>query len=125
MTATPGIPGCRDLTNDRDQPRKKGMDLMQVGLSVREGTLSSVTLLRRLNNHSRKNQIYKVYREVGRAVRTVVLLRYLSDPQPHNFGSRSPRRRTRPRPTTGTPSGCTSAGTATCPPAIPNSRRKP
>ncbi|MFG3213806.1 hypothetical protein [Streptomyces tendae] len=26
MTATPGIPGCPDLTNDRDQPTKKGMD---------------------------------------------------------------------------------------------------
>lgn len=56
-------------------------DLMQVGLSVREGTVSSVTLLRRLNNHSRNIQIHKVFREVGRAVRTVVLLRYLSDPQ--------------------------------------------
>jgi TnpA family transposase len=55
-------------------------DLMQVGLSVREGTVSSVTLLRRLNNHSHKNQIYRVFREVGRAVRTIVLLRYLSDP---------------------------------------------
>ncbi|GGT45542.1 hypothetical protein GCM10010254_75400 [Streptomyces chromofuscus] len=54
---------------------------MQVGLSVREGTVSSVTLLRRLNNHSRKNQIHRVFREVGRAVRTIVLLRYLSDPQ--------------------------------------------
>ncbi|GCB51556.1 transposase [Streptomyces sp. NL15-2K] len=54
---------------------------MQVGVSVREGTVSSVTLLRRLNNHSRKNQIYRVFREVGRAVRTIVLLRYLSDPQ--------------------------------------------
>ncbi|MET9777233.1 Tn3 family transposase, partial [Streptomyces sp. NPDC006367] len=47
-------------------------DLMQVGLSVREGTVSPVTLLRRLNNHSRKNQIYRVFREVGRAVRTTV-----------------------------------------------------
>ncbi|MEU3282429.1 Tn3 family transposase [Streptomyces antibioticus] len=55
-------------------------DVIQVGLSVREGTVSSVTLLRRLNNHSRKNQIYRVFREVGRAVRTIVLLRYLSDP---------------------------------------------
>ncbi|MET7458069.1 Tn3 family transposase [Streptomyces sp. NPDC005574] len=55
-------------------------DLMQVALSVKQGTVSSVTLLRRLNNRSRKNQIYQAFREVGRAVRTVVLLRYLSDP---------------------------------------------
>ncbi|MFE3866073.1 Tn3 family transposase [Streptomyces goshikiensis] len=56
-------------------------NLIQVGLSVRESAAFSVTLLRRLNNHSRKNQIYKAFRKVGRAVRTVVLLRYLSDPQ--------------------------------------------
>lgn len=54
--------------------------LMRVALSVKEGTVSSVTLLRRLNNRSHKNEIYKVFREVGRAVRTVVLLRYLSEP---------------------------------------------
>ncbi|MFD5430241.1 Tn3 family transposase [Streptomyces sp. NPDC127084] len=55
-------------------------DLMQVALSVKQGTVSSVTLLRRLNNRSKKNQIYQAFREVGRAVRTIVLLRYLSDP---------------------------------------------
>jgi TnpA family transposase len=54
---------------------------MQVALSVKEGTVSSVTLLRRLRNHSRKNNIYRAYRELGRAQRTVVLRRYLSDPQ--------------------------------------------
>ncbi|MFK0294722.1 Tn3 family transposase [Streptomyces sp. NPDC090442] len=54
--------------------------LMRVALSVREGTVSSVTLLRRLNDKSHKNQVYKAFREVGRAVRTIVLLRYLSDP---------------------------------------------
>lgn len=43
----------------------------------------------------------------------------------HSCGNRSPGRRTRPRHTTGTRNGCTSAGTATCAPAIPNSRRKP
>ena len=36
--------------------------------------------MRRLNNRSKKNQIYQAFREVGRAVRTIVLLRYLSDP---------------------------------------------
>jgi TnpA family transposase len=53
---------------------------MRVALSVKQGTVSSVTLLRRLNNRSRKNQIYQAFREVGRAVRTTVLPRYLSDP---------------------------------------------
>lgn len=65
---------------DWDLIHRHWPDLMQVALSVKQGTVSSVTLLRRLNNRSRKNQIYQAFREVGRAVRTMVLLRYLSDP---------------------------------------------
>ena len=56
-------------------------DLMQVAISVSEGRLCSATLMRRLRSNSRKNRIYKVFREVGRSVRTVALLRYLADPQ--------------------------------------------
>ena len=54
-------------------------DLMRTVISIREGALSSVTLLRRLGNDSRKNRLYRAFREVGRAVRTLVLLRYLSE----------------------------------------------
>ncbi len=39
-----------------------------------------VTLLRRLGHDSRKNGLYRAFRELGRAVRTLVLLRYLSEP---------------------------------------------
>jgi TnpA family transposase len=56
-------------------------DLMQVAISISEGRISSATLMRRLRSNSRKNRIYKVFREVGRSVRTVALLRYLADPQ--------------------------------------------
>lgn len=56
-------------------------DLMQVAISISEGRLSSATLMRRLRSNSRKNRIYRVFREVGRSVRTVALLRYLADPQ--------------------------------------------
>ncbi|MFD0662317.1 Tn3 family transposase [Thermocatellispora tengchongensis] len=55
-------------------------DLMQVAISISEGRLSSATLMRRLRSNSRKNRIYKAFREVGRSVRTVALLRYLADP---------------------------------------------
>ena len=44
-----------------------------------QGRISSSALLRRLGNHSRKNRIYKAFRELGRAIRTTVLLRYLSE----------------------------------------------
>lgn len=36
--------------------------------------------MRRLRSNSRKNRIYKVFREVGRSARTVALLRFLTDP---------------------------------------------
>ena len=35
--------------------------------------------MRRLSSNSRKNQIYKAFREVGRVMRTVALLRFLAD----------------------------------------------
>ncbi|MFF1840080.1 Tn3 family transposase, partial [Streptomyces sp. NPDC058231] len=53
--------------------------LMRVAVSVREGTISSSTLLKRLRSGSRKNATYAAFREVGRVTRTVQLLRYLSD----------------------------------------------
>ncbi|WP_280442746.1 Tn3 family transposase [Nocardia brasiliensis] len=55
-------------------------DLMQVAISISQGRRSSATLMRRLRSNSRKNRTYKVFREVGRSVRTVALLRYLADP---------------------------------------------
>jgi TnpA family transposase len=55
-------------------------DLLRAGISLREGRLSSVTLLRRLGNHSRRNRLYKALRELGRVIRTITLLRFLSEP---------------------------------------------
>lgn len=55
-------------------------DLLRTSISIREGRVSSVTLLRRLGNHSHKNRLYRAFRELGRVIRTVTLLRYLSDP---------------------------------------------
>jgi TnpA family transposase len=56
-------------------------DIMRVVLSIRAGRISSAALLRRLGNESRRNGIYRAFRELGRAVRTIVLLRYLSEPE--------------------------------------------
>lgn len=56
-------------------------DLMQIVLSIRAGKISSVTLLRKLGHESRKNRLYQAFRELGRVVRTVFLLQYLSDPE--------------------------------------------
>ena len=54
-------------------------DLMRVVLSIKEGTVLPSTLLRKLGNYSRKNRLYRAFREVGRVIRTAFLLRYLSN----------------------------------------------
>jgi TnpA family transposase len=55
-------------------------DIMRVVLSIRAGRISSAALLRRLGSQSRRNRIYRAFRELGCAIRTIVLLRYLSEP---------------------------------------------
>lgn len=60
---------------------KHWQDLLQVVLSVRAGKISSATLLRKLGHESKKNKLYQAFSEVGRAVRTIALLRYLTDPE--------------------------------------------
>jgi TnpA family transposase len=56
-------------------------DVMRVVLSIQEGRISSDVLLRRLSTYSRRNNFYKAFREIGRVIRTVQLLRFLSDSQ--------------------------------------------
>jgi TnpA family transposase len=53
-------------------------DLMQVALSVHTGTVLPSMLLRRLGTESRQNQLYRAFRELGRVVRTLFLLEYIS-----------------------------------------------
>lgn len=90
--------------------------LMRVAISVREGAISSTLLLRRLRAGSRKNATYTAFREVGRVIRTVQLLRYLSDAR---CAGGSPRPRTRSRRSTASPSGSASATAGSSPTTTP------
>jgi TnpA family transposase len=54
-------------------------DMLRVVLSIQAGRITASTILRKLGNYSRKNRLYQAFRELGRVVRTVFLLRYLSD----------------------------------------------
>lgn len=54
-------------------------DLMRVVLSIKAGKVSSSLLLRRLGTYSRKNRLYQAFQELGRAVRTVFLLEYITN----------------------------------------------
>ena len=53
--------------------------MMHVAVSIRTGNILPSDILRRLNSSSRKNKLYFGFRELGRVVRTIFLLRYLSD----------------------------------------------
>lgn len=66
---------------DRELIETHWIDLMRVAISIHAGEVSSSMLLRRLTSESRKNSIYRAFREVGRVVRTITLLRYISEPQ--------------------------------------------
>lgn len=54
-------------------------DLLQVVLSIQAGKVLPSMLLQRLNSYSRQNKLYLAFRELGRAVRTLFLLEYISD----------------------------------------------
>jgi len=53
-------------------------DMLRVALSIRAGKIMPSTILRRLATYSRKNKLYFAFRELGRVVRTIFLLQYVS-----------------------------------------------
>ncbi len=54
-------------------------DMLRVVISIKAGKIAPSTILRRLGTASRKNKLYYAFRELGRAVRTQFLLKYVSD----------------------------------------------
>lgn len=54
-------------------------DMMQVVLSIQAGKVLPSMLLRKLGSRSRKNRLYLAFRELGRVVRTLFLLRFISE----------------------------------------------
>lgn len=52
-------------------------DMLRVAVSIRTGKITASTILRRLGTASRKNKLYFAFRELGRVVRTMFLLRYI------------------------------------------------
>ncbi len=54
-------------------------DMLRVAVSLQTGAMLPSDILRRLTSSSKKNKLYFALRELGRVVRTVFLLRYISD----------------------------------------------
>lgn len=55
-------------------------DMLRIAISIQEGRIAPSVILRRLGTNSRKNKIYFAFQELGKAIRSGYLLRYLSDP---------------------------------------------
>jgi len=53
-------------------------DMLRVVLSIKAGRVTASTLLRKLGTYSKKNRLYQAFRELGRALRTEFLLKYLA-----------------------------------------------
>ena len=54
-------------------------DMMRVVLSIKAGKVMPSTLLRKLSSYSRKNRLYQAFLELGKVVRTMFLLEYISN----------------------------------------------
>jgi TnpA family transposase len=52
-------------------------DYLRVVLAIQSGHVSASWVLARLNRYSRRNRLYLAFQELGRAVRTVYLLRWI------------------------------------------------
>jgi TnpA family transposase len=53
-------------------------DLMQVAISIQMGRISSSMLLRKLSHEGRHNRLFAASQELGRVLRTIYLLRWIS-----------------------------------------------
>jgi TnpA family transposase len=53
-------------------------DYMQVVLSIQAGKVLPSMLLQKLGSHNKQNKLYKAFTEIGRIIRTIFLLKYLS-----------------------------------------------
>ncbi len=73
---------------DWDFMERHVKDMLQVALSIQAGKVLPSMLLRRLGTRSRKNKLYRAFRELGRVERTLFLLRYISEPE-FRFGIRA------------------------------------
>jgi len=54
-------------------------DMMRVVLSIKAGSVMPSTLLRKLGSYSKKNRLYQAFQELGKVVRTMFLLEYISN----------------------------------------------
>lgn len=59
--------------------------MFRIAVSVKLGRITPSTILRRIGTHSRKNKLYFAFQELGKAIRTRFLLKYISDVELRRF----------------------------------------
>ena len=55
-------------------------EMLQTGISIQQGKISSRLILSRLNSRNKGSALYKAFNELGKVIRTQFLLEYISDP---------------------------------------------
>ena len=53
--------------------------MLRVVISIKKGKITASTILRRLGTYSRRNKLYLAFKELGKAIRTLFLLRYIDE----------------------------------------------
>ena len=56
-------------------------NLLRMATSIKLGICSGSQILKRLNSYSRKNKLYLALRELGRVVKSNMILTYINDPE--------------------------------------------
>ncbi|HAU1598911.1 TPA: Tn3 family transposase [Legionella pneumophila] len=54
-------------------------DMLRVVMSIQSGKIKASTILKKLRSNSKKNKLHQAFRELGRVVRTIFLLKYIAD----------------------------------------------
>lgn len=60
-------------------------EMYRIAISIKRGTITPSTLLRRMGTKSRKNRLFSAFQELGKVIRTKFLLKYISDYQMRCF----------------------------------------
>src|SRR5450755_4715591 len=66
-------------TIDWDLIESHWKELLRVTLAIQSGRVAPSWVLTRLNSYSRRNKLYRAFRELGRVFRTLYLLRWIDD----------------------------------------------
>lgn len=54
-------------------------DMLRIAMSIKAGKITPSTILNTLGTYSKRNKLYQAFCELGRAIRTMFLLQFMSN----------------------------------------------